>query len=160
MLSKKSLSIIAVIVLVLLIIILVIKSQDRGSTVQTNNSAPVISKSKVPDSQLPSKFPADLPIEVGAVVIDNYNATTPDGRFQATRSFETSESLAANLKLYTNYLKTEGWTIQATVDKLTYKMVVGKKENQQLQISIDQNASSKTKTVTISLTEFQWAQHI
>jgi len=156
MLSKKILGIIAVIIVALLIIVFVSKSQrTANNSNQNTNTAPVIAKSEVPTSQLPNKFPGNLPMEAGAEITGNYNATTPDGRFQATRSFVTKQTLAANLKLYSDYLKNNGWTSLAVVDQTTYKMVVGTKGNQQLQISIDENASSKVKTVTITLTEFK-----
>lgn len=151
--SKKNLLIIAVVVVLLVVIAVLFRSKPVQNNNQNNAEQPVITKTEVPSTDLPTKFPSDIPIEEGAKVLDNYNAQTPDGRFQATRTFETNKTLAANLKLYSDYLKQEDWTVQAVVDQAAYKMVVGMKDKQQLQISIDENSSSKVKTVTISLTE-------
>ncbi len=156
MLSKKTLGILAVIILALVIILAVVKSRKNNDSGNENANTPApVTKTEVPKNQLPNKFPDNIPIESGAEVVDNYNASTTDGRYQATRTFVTEGSLAGNLKLYSDYLKDNGWTTQAVVDQSTYKMVVGMKDKQQLQIAIDENSSSKVKTVTISLTEVQ-----
>ena len=154
MLPKKNLGIIIAIILLIIIVAVVLRSKhDAGNNNKNANVEATTSKTQVPESQLPNKLPANIPVEAGAEVVDNYNAQSSDGRYQATRTFETKQTLAANLKLYSDYLKNNGWTLQAVTDKQTYKMVVGAKGNQILQISIDENLSSKTKTVSIILTE-------
>lgn len=101
----------------------------------------------------PERFPANIPIENGAKITQNYNATAPDGRFQATRAFETSLTLAQNLTLYKDFLLKDGWKIETNLDMENYKMVLGTKGNAQLQVSIDNNAAIGMKTVNISYTE-------
>ena len=112
-----------------------------------------VEKTNVDFSKVPEKFPTNIPIEPGAKLTQNYNATTPDGQFQATRTFETQEALATNLKLYTEFLTDDGWEIKATTDDPTFKMVLGTKGKQSLQVSIDENKVTKIKTVSISYTE-------
>ncbi len=110
-------------------------------------------KKNVDVNQIPVKFPTDIPIEAGAKITQNYNATAPDGRFQATRVFETKATLADNLTLYKAYLVKAGYKIQSMIDQPTLKMVYGTKDNGNLQVSIDENSQSHIKTVNISYTE-------
>jgi hypothetical protein len=112
-----------------------------------------VTKTEVPVDKAPEKFPSDMPIEAGSAILQNYNATAPDGRFQATRVFETKESLATNLTIYRNYLTKSGYEIKSTIDQPNYKMVYGTKGNASIQVSIDQNTVSNIKTVSISYTE-------
>ncbi len=112
----------------------------------------VVLKNEVSTNKLPDQFPTTVPIESGAEITQNYNASTPDGRFQSTRAFVTTKSLADNLKTYQDYLKSNGWKVLATIDEETYKMILGTKDQSQLQVSISENTISKVKTVDISLT--------
>lgn len=107
----------------------------------------------VEKSKLPNKFPSDLPQEVGAVVTQNFNATGQDGTYNATREFESSKTLAQNITTYTKYLKDNDWEIKATIDQSTIKMVMGKKENQTLQIVAAVNPTKEVNVITITLTE-------
>ncbi|MDQ3018340.1 MAG: hypothetical protein M3Q64_00495 [bacterium] len=127
-------------------------ARNNGENGQ-NETRGLVQKKEVEASQAPEKFPANVPIERDAKITQNYNATTPDGRFQATRVFETNQTLAANLKLYSDFLKNDGWQILATVDQPNFKMVMGSKGKQHLQIQIDENSVSKVKTVSINMTE-------
>ncbi len=134
------------------LVISIFKKDDAPQTAPVVES-PIKEKKEVPVDKLPDKFPAGLPIETGATISQNYNASTKDGRFQATRVFETKATLAENYALYTKWLKDNGWTLGSTVDTDTYKMVSGSKTKQELQISIDENSATKVKTVSMSLTE-------
>lgn len=127
--------------------------KDSQSPEATTPIVSVVKTQQVPETQLPEKFPINLPLEDGAVITQNYNATAEDGRFQATRAFETKKSLVENLNLYSKYLKANGWTIDSTVDQPTYKVVSGSKGIQALQISISENAVNQARTVSISMTE-------
>ncbi len=136
---------------VALVVFFVRKNKPQPNATNTKVESP-IKKTEVSSDKLPDKFPANLPIEAGANISQNYNANANDGRFQATRAFETKETLAKNLTIYTEYLKTNGWTIGSSVDQPAYKMVSGSKGKQQLQISMSENSGTKVKTVSMSLT--------
>lgn len=135
-----------------MIIALFIGDSERHSSKQSTPKT-LAEKTKVAESQLPDKFPADLPIEANAEITQNYNASTEDGRFQATRTFETKKTLSENLSIYRQYLNNNGWAVESTVDEPTYKKISGSKGIQVLQISLSENANTRVKTVSISLTE-------
>lgn len=132
-------------------------TQDKVTDVETVDK-PVVTKQDVPVTETPNRFPQDVPIETGAKITQNYNATAADGRYQATRTFETARTLDANFKLYSDYLKANGWKVEANVDTETYKMLLGSNGNAQLQISINENSVTKAKTVDISYTELSVGQ--
>lgn len=112
-----------------------------------------VQKTNVDFSKTPEKFPANIPLEANARTTQNFNATTPDGVFQAVRTFVTGKSLADNLALYTDFLKKDGWTIKGTLDNPTYKMIIGAKDKSNIQISIDENKVTKERTVSVSYSE-------
>jgi hypothetical protein len=112
-----------------------------------------IEKTNVAADQNPEKFPTNIPIEAGAKIVQNYNATAGGGRFQATRVFETGKTLNENLKIYQDFMKADGWAIQSTVNQANYKMLFASKGDSYLQVSMNDNQVNKTKTVNISYSE-------
>lgn len=146
-------------VLVLALIVaavLYFNMQNNKKDVAMNTNVPEktkeIVKTDVETNKSPEKFPTDIPIESGATITQNYNATAPDGRFQATRAFTSKKTLGENYALYKEWMNSNGWTIASSVDQPTYKMVSGTKGKQTLQASISENSSTKEVTVTLSLT--------
>lgn len=107
----------------------------------------------VPTSQFPENFPTDLPIEKGAEVTQNYTATTNDGRFQATRTFQTAKTLDENYKIYRDYSLKNGWELGTGVDQENIKVVTATKGNLTMTVTISQSTSSQAKTVNITITE-------
>ncbi len=124
---------------------------------KTEEAAPQpleIKKVQVPATQLPGNLPSDLPIEKDAKVLQNFSATVDNLGVQYTRSYETKKSLAENLAIFTDYLKKNGWTITATLDKEQYKMVAGRKGKDSMQVQMNTDPETKAHTVSISLTQF------
>lgn len=143
----------AIIVLALAGLILVFSMTDKSGPQVNDQETPIVTQKDLPVTQVPEKFPVNVPIEEGATILQNYNATAADGRFQATRTFETKKSLDANFTIYENYLKANNWKIETTLNQPEYKLLVGTNGNTQLQISLSENTVDKVKTVDISLTE-------
>lgn len=112
-----------------------------------------IVKTELAADQAPQAFPANIPIEKGAKITQNFNATALDGRLQATRAFETALTLSQNFNLYRDFMNKNGWKIDTTVDLENYKIIAASKERAKLQVSIDKNQGSGVKTVSISYTE-------
>lgn len=146
---------------VLAIIAIVVVSINRTNPTinpqltQTNELKQDIVKTEIDLATAPDKFPDSVPIESGVKIIQNYSATAINGTYQATRVFETNKTLDENLKIYTDYLKKNGWTISDTINQLTYKAVFGTKGTQQLQVTLNQHSTTKTKTVSISFIEMK-----
>lgn len=125
---------------------------EKKNAANKAKPAPLVKAQKmdVDFSKTPQKFPADIPLEKNANITQNYNATTPEGVFQATRVFETSKSLADNMTLYTDFLNKNGWKISSTIDKPSLKSIIGKKGSETLLINITDNAVNHKKTVSIT----------
>src|SRR5688572_25742188 len=134
----------------LLAIAKVLVIQQYRSTPTAKPAEVRIDKKDLDASQLPEKFPADLPLEAGAKVTQNYNITTDDGRFQATRTFETSKTLEENVKIYTDYFNKNGWQAGTAIDNKDSKVLSATKGGSSLQIAISQNPVTQIKTVNIS----------
>lgn len=125
------------------------KSSNQLSLDQIKRTSQV-KKTNIDFSKFPEKFPSNVPIEAGSEITQNYNATTPDGRLQATRSFITKKSLVENIDLYTNFLKKDGWKTSVSNNDPAFMKVTGSKEGQKLIIAVDENRTSKKKTVIIT----------
>lgn len=112
------------------------------------NKVPTINivKAEVPLDRVPQLFPEDIPIEKGAKITQNYNATSSDGHFQATRAFETKKSLAESFKIYQDYFKKNNWEVRASLDQENYKMLAATKDAYYIQVSMN------IGTIDISLT--------
>ncbi|MGB7958142.1 MAG: hypothetical protein WCF77_04895 [Minisyncoccia bacterium] len=92
-------------------------------------------------AQLPAGFPANIPIESGAVVVSNFNAATQNGQFQATRSFKSFEGASQNVSLYAIFLANpaNGWTvISSSTDVSGGKTMVAKNSGGLLTIQVSE----------------------
>lgn len=107
---------------------------------------------KVDNSKLPDQFPADIPLEAGATVTGNYNATATDGRSQATRSFETQKTLDENFKIYSDFFKSAGYKVDSTINQATFKAILASKADFKVQVNMSVNPTTKVKTVDITVT--------
>lgn len=149
----KLLVIVAAIFALLFVAYTLTKNSKRDGDKQAVAQQAIVEKINVDFAKDPEKFPSDIPMEAGAKLTQNYNATTPTGAFQATKVFLTTKTLAENLTIYTNYFQQNGWKITASLDQPTYKMVTGAKDKQSIQVSIDENKMTKDRTVSINFTE-------
>ena len=100
-----------------LVISKVIYKKSVTPAEQPNQTQSDIVKTEVDKTKDPEKFPAGVPIEEGAVVTQNYNAEATDGRYQATKVFETQKTLADNFNIYRDYMRQNGWDIKSTVNQ-------------------------------------------
>ena len=92
-------------------------SKTNSAANSQNQQAPQIQEVKVTDvkkEQVPSDYFKGFPMETGAEVLTNNTSASAEGT-QSTRKFVSKKTLADNYKLYTNYLKTNGWTIKGTI---------------------------------------------
>jgi hypothetical protein len=111
----------------------------------------VVNKTEVAGNVLPQKFPKDVPLEKGAPLTQDYNATTNDGRFQATVEFVTAKSLADNYDLYKSYMNKSGWKIVVDNNGTNgLKVLAGDKSGAQLQVTMGTNSVTNQNTVSIS----------
>jgi len=105
----------------------------------------------VPATSVPTLFPADIPLEENTTILENYAATTSDGRLQSTRSFESAQSLEANSVLYQEYFIRNGWTIEAFKNEDVYKAILVAKGDMNAQIVLTQDAEGGHRTVQITM---------
>ena len=65
---------------------------DYYNNSQTAQTPPPFSveTTDVPADQLPQQFPAELPIEVDAQALENFNSTSNSDNLQATRKYEST----------------------------------------------------------------------
>ena len=137
---------------VLAVVVIFVVRKPNGP--QSTSTPPLeVTKQDLASSQLPELMPADMPMEQGAAVVQNYNATANDGRQQATRTFETAQTLDANFKTYTDYAKNNGWTLGTGVDQKNIKVVTATKGDLSLVVTISQNSGTQVRSVNITVTK-------
>lgn len=141
--------VVAVLVIGLGVVAALLKRQNNTDRVVTMH----INKYEVPLGQLPDKFPTNLPAEAGAKVTQNYTSTTPDGRFQATRTYETAKTLDENYSLYQDYFQKNGWQLQTGEDGKDIKLVSASKDGLKALVTITANQSTKVRVVDVTFTQ-------
>lgn len=110
-----------------------------------------IDKKDFAADQVPDRFPSELlALEQGATLVQNYNASVVDGRFQATRAYETKKSLADAVKIYRDFFTKNAWKIEDSLDQAKLKVIIATKNNVQVLVNIDENATTKVHTVAVT----------
>lgn len=100
----------------------------------------------VAKNELPKDFPADIPLEAGAEIIFNFNATKANGEFQASREFISKKTVAENYAFYQNALKENGWDITNTEENASAgSLIFAEKINNKLNIRIYIDADKKVR---------------
>ncbi|HMQ01744.1 MAG TPA: hypothetical protein PKD79_01595 [Candidatus Doudnabacteria bacterium] len=130
------------------------KPSSRTVTPQedTTENATVTAR-MIPDNMLPQGFPDNFPVESGAEVKENVILNVDNQGDQATRTFTSSQSMTANYTLYSNYLRNNGWEIMTQINEANYKMVLGKKGFQLLQVNINPSDVSGSSVVRATVTD-------
>ncbi len=118
-------------------------------------AAPAATVQNLPAYSLPEKFPISVPMESGAKIVGNYNATSADGKIQATRTFESEKSVDDNFALYKSYVmdRQNGWTYLNEVNdpaNAGHKAIFASGANGILNINISAGSVSGTSVVDIS----------
>lgn len=153
--SKKIIWLFLIIgLLAVLVTLAVVLTQKQRTTFKEQVSAtPGKEKIDVAVTQLPDKFPANFPQEAGAQITANHVQTTADGRFQSTRTYITTKTLAENVKIFRDYFAANGWRITATVDQSNYQVLSAAKDNLTMQVSMNDNKTTQKKTVNVFVVE-------
>lgn len=117
----------------------------------TPSTTPVNKIENFEADKKPAQFPAEVPVESGARIVSNYNATSPGGRLQATQAFESSRSVAANFKLYNDYLTQNNWKILSEdSSKADLQFLIAQNDKGILNVSIHKGSTATTSIVDLS----------
>jgi hypothetical protein len=129
---------------VVVIVVVVLRAPKPASPGNTVKNLPTFSFSE--------KFPTGVPIEAGAIIARNYNPTSPDGKTQATRSFDSRKSLGGHFALYEAFImdRKSGWTYLNEVNDPAHKALFASGANGILNINILAGSASRKAVVEIS----------
>ena len=139
--------------IILVIVAVFLLSKIRVNAPSASPTPTPINKiDNFPASEYPKEFPREIPIEAGAVIVSNYNATAPDGRLQASRVFASAKTVQANFDLYKSWLPKNGWTLSDEDDGLNpdRKSLLAQKGVGVLNISIVKSITGAVSVVDIS----------
>ena len=145
--------IIALAIGVTMVVMPFVKDEDPASSMSDSQNNTTTKISEVNENALPSKFPINIPLESNAKITQNYNATTDDGVFQASRGFVSNKTIDENFAIYSKFITTNGWRIKSSKNDPNYKMLTGVKGNAEIQVTISLSEIDKTNTVVISYSE-------
>jgi len=156
--SKRSIYITAGVVLAALAVLVLILSVKKNNTADQADKQDQQTEVKVVQKDIdpkivPPKIPQDIPLESDATVIQNHILEATDGKTQSVRVFKTEKPLAENYKLYTDYFKANGYTIQSFVDDLKSKMINAVKGDTRVQVTLNESTVDKSRTVDITVTD-------
>lgn len=125
-------------------------AQKQADTADIPEFKPVVTK--VANEKLPDKFPADLPLETGAKVVDNYNATSTSGNVQATREYESAKTPEQNYGVYNDFFNKNNWEVLTSSNTTTDRSLTVRKEQTVIQVLFYQNTVTKASVVRVNVT--------
>lgn len=104
---------------------------------------------------LPSGFPADIPLEKGAVLEQSYIQDYPENLKQLTIVFESKKTADENYGIYESFLKEKNWNIINAHKEGEIYNLYGRKDGQDINMVIVKNkeqagASSISISVVLS----------
>ncbi len=150
--AKTILLVVAAVILILIIFIY----NRTNKSIEPNQSrlpVPSVLAGDLAANKLPDNFPKDIPLEKGAKVLQNYQKTSSDGSVQLVREFVTSKTIADNLQTYQDYMDNNGWKRSAgMIDQPKFKSFSATKDNVLLQVTIQENTSTRQIIVGIYVT--------
>jgi hypothetical protein len=113
-----------------------------------------ITRTAVPQTSLPPKFPEGIPIEKNAEILTNLHVTTPSGGFQSTRMFVTQESLDDNFTLYKQYFMSNNWVIASSSNSdPKLKQISARKDDLLVQVVLNEVPTRKTVEINVQKAE-------
>jgi hypothetical protein len=116
--KNKGINVILILLLVVALVMLLmnLNSKNEAEIIPSSNNQPqdtegedFMVKNSVADSVLPEGFPSNIPLENGANILVNYSGIDRENRFQATRAFESKNTIDRNVQIYKEYFEREGY---------------------------------------------------
>ncbi|HMQ02167.1 MAG TPA: hypothetical protein PKD79_03840 [Candidatus Doudnabacteria bacterium] len=147
-------------ILVILIVLLIAAGlflfMNKEQTPVLDSSPDVSQELSVQTTQLgagetPRGIPANLPMQTGNQVLQNYEALANDGRLQSTKIFSTSLSVAQALQIYTSFFEDLNW-VRNTTGTLQSPVLMKNKQDS-LMIIVTKESAQEDTIVEISLTQ-------
>ncbi len=110
-----------------------------------------------PEEGFSSLFPADLYIESGSTLLQNYEAKTSEGGQQATIVTTTEQTLTQAVADYVDYFTKKNWLLIESLSRQSESstMAVLKFGDDRVRIVASQNPETNQKTVEVTLTSLQ-----
>lgn len=102
---------------------------------------------------LPDRFPADIPLEQDAGIIENYTASGPGVLFQATRTFTSAATAAQNMAKYQSFFSGENWGIIAASSSEQYSFLIATNTPLHLQATVfvsEESATGSKVDITVT----------
>lgn len=152
--SRKVILIFAIIALVAVGIALYQLWQNKQAGQGDLEVKEEITRTAVPQTSLPPKFPEGIPIEKNAEILTNLHVTTPSGGFQSTRMFVTQESLDDNFTLYKQYFMSNNWVIASSSNSdPKLKQISARKDDLLVQVVLNEVPTRKTVEINVQKAE-------
>jgi len=128
---------------------------DRPASVVVDIPASVPAPINIPEpaktdfvNKAPIDFPANIPVEQGAKITQGYSLDYP-GQKQLTMVFSSTKTMKENYTLYADFLRQDGWTVSNKYESATVSSLYGKKENNEINITINTGASAPAQSQVI-----------
>ncbi|OHA81851.1 MAG: hypothetical protein A2675_01745 [Candidatus Yonathbacteria bacterium RIFCSPHIGHO2_01_FULL_51_10] len=100
----------------------------------------------------PPDFPTNIPLEEGAGVTQSYSLSYTAQK-QLTLVILSGKTIKQNYALYADFLANDGWSISNTYESATVASLYGRKENNEINITIsaDSGGNAARSQVSISV---------
>lgn len=152
--DKKAPNIIIGLVIIAALVFGIVYYSFRSVPKKPTVQKPVNKLENVKTTALPKGMPSDLPLESGAKILNNFNATAPNGQVQGTRTYLSAKAMQTNYDIYRTYLTSHKWTIVTEVKDPQHPDIVSvfaRNTKGTISVSVQKNNVTATGS-TVSVT--------
>ncbi|TSA45498.1 hypothetical protein D4R52_02335 [bacterium] len=149
---KKSTIVIIILVAAVLVLAFVFSNGTlfNKKAGETGKKGPEVKRTDLAKDAVPAGFPAEIPIEQGAKIVTNFQATNTEGKLQGTRVFESQKTVAQNYKIYTDFAANYAWKVMGKSESENLSSLLLAKDTAQLTINISKNTITGVVTVELN----------
>ena len=153
MLNKK-LGILIVLLIVLATLAIAVKNYYFHKGLNTGNQVAAIvnNRKNLPACQLPPSFPADLPLEQNAKVLQDFT-DSKDGQAQSAYSYISAKTVADNSVIFADYFKKNSYIATSSVDSTGAVTLGAQKNEQKFFVHFSQSPNTGSSVVRVSIWE-------
>jgi hypothetical protein len=128
-----------------------------NSSVGAQQSLGKVTKSQLPDTDIPPGFPENFPIEVQKKVLENFRNIAENGTTQSARVYLTDKESKTIMNEFRAYLTAYAWvTTEVSASKATNQFLTATKDKQILNLKITPDDKETDKNVvSVYLTTYK-----
>lgn len=127
-------------------------STPTGTATTPGQASSTSYVTNLPSTELPVGIPSNFPMESGTLTPQNFETNYPgQAQQESVREYVIAKSPEVTYQAFQAYFKNNGWTVLATLDQPTDKVITASKFLTTANIEVSSNSATNQNTVTITM---------